>query len=32
MQPDRLEGRAARVVQTRWETPRVRTLVLDVPE
>jgi ferredoxin-NADP reductase len=31
-QPARLDWRAARVVRTRWETPRVRTLVLDVPE
>jgi ferredoxin-NADP reductase len=30
-QPARLEWRAARVVGTRTETPRVRTLVLDVP-
>jgi ferredoxin-NADP reductase len=32
MQPARLDWRAARVVRTRWETPRVRTLVLDVPD
>lgn len=31
-QPARLDWRAARVLRTRWETPRVRTLVLDVPE
>ena len=31
VQPARLDWRAARVVRTRWETPRVRTLALDVP-
>ena len=30
--PPRLEWRVARVVEVRDETPRVRTLVLDVPE
>lgn len=32
VQPARLDWRAARVVRTRWETPRVRTLVLEVPD
>lgn len=32
VQPARLEWRTARVVETRRETPRVRTLVLDVPD
>lgn len=31
-QPARLEWRSARVVAARQETPRVRTLVLDVPD
>ncbi|HEY9226797.1 MAG TPA: hypothetical protein VIP11_09135, partial [Gemmatimonadaceae bacterium] len=32
VQPPRLEWRVATVVETRDETPRARTLVLDVPE
>lgn len=32
MQPARLEWQAARVVEVRSETPRVRTLALEVPD